>query len=165
MQDEYSFEFIPSSSCAAAPYSFFLSLFISLFFFFFFVWSKQVDGGVRKERKRDFSFFFFFLNLSSYSRPSLLLVVVSFRIGSSWWLYQTGASANVTAVNEHFFLCLSACSLHSLFCFVCPFFLCKKKTFSAWLSISLDCPGNTPSRRVSAFHGVLFIYIEIPESV
>lgn len=88
MQDEYSFEFIPSSSCAALQQLLILSFFPYLSLYFFFVWSKQVDGGVRKERKRDFSFFCYFFcvffNLSSYSRPSLLLVVVvSFRIGSS----------------------------------------------------------------------------------
>lgn len=58
MQDEYSFEFIPI--VVVVQQLLILSFFPYLSLYFFFVWSKQVDGGVRKERKRDFSFFCYF---------------------------------------------------------------------------------------------------------
>lgn len=87
-------------------------------------WTRA-GGQSYRERKRDFSLF---------SPPSLLLFI---RIGSSWWLYQTGASANVTDVNEHFFLCLSCLLFTSIVLFCLSFFW--EKNFSAWQSVSLHC--------------------------
>lgn len=107
--DEYSFKFISSTA--------------ALYFFFSILFMEETSGR-RAQQWTETGFSF---------PPSLLLLFI--RIGSSWWLYQTGASANVTAVNEHFFLCPSVCFyIHFLFCFV--FYV---KTLSAWQSVSLHC--------------------------